>query len=589
VKGGTRGVLIRLIRIVLPEWRWALAGTCLSLAALLANMALLALSSWFIASMAIAGSMHAVMEYTLPATGVRALALARAGCRYAERLVNHDATLRILSGLRIWFYGRIEPLAPARLGGFRSGDLLSRIRADVDTLEDFHVRGLVPAVVAVLAAAGIVAWLARHDWRLAVLDAAALSAAGVLFPLLLKRLASGPGREKVHLAADLRACVVEEVQAMAELAALGALEAHEGRIADTAATMDARQRRLASLQGAGDAGLIAASSLAVWGAALITAPLVAAGRLPRADMAMLTVFMLASFEAVMPLPAVIQRAGELAAAARRLFEIADMQPAVTDPPHPAPPLDASSSGPDGGAAPSGGGQPAAPILAGPLGLVIRGLRFRYCAGEPWVLDGLSLDAPPGARIAVAGPTGAGKSSLAAVLLRFWEYEGGTVSVVDRHAAARELRGLGGDEARRLFSVVPQHPHLFHMSIRENLLIAAPDARDDELFSAVETAQLSGLVSRLPEGLGTEVGETGKELSAGEVRRVAVARALLKDAPFLILDEPTEGLDDATAEALLAGVLDRCGGRTILIISHHPRDLARAETLVELPGPGRAGG
>ena len=563
--------LARLVRLILPHWRWALAGIAISLAALLANMALLALSSWFIASMAIAGSVGAVMEYGLPAAAVRALALVRAGGRYAERLVNHNTTFRVLSGLRVWFFQRIEPLAPAQLADYRSGDLLSRIRADVDALEDFHVRGVVPAVVALLAAACVVPWLLRYDWRLAAIDASALTAAGVLFPLVLKRLAGRPGREKVALAADLRASVVEEVQGLAELVALGAIDAHERKISETSREMDRRQRALASLQGAGDAGLVAASSLAVWGAAAVLAPLVGAGLIARADMAMLSVFMLASFEAVMPLPTVIQRAGEMAAAARRLFEIIDARPAVAEP-----------------EAEAGKGRAAAPIAAPParLGLAVRTLRFRYSADRPLVFDALSFDVPPGGRTAITGPTGAGKSSLVSLLLRFWEYEGGSISLVDESGGMRDLRSLGGDAARRLFSMAPQMPHLFHTSIRENLRIASPEASDPDLLAALEAAQLGDLVSRLPEGLDTEVGEAGRELSAGEIRRIAVARALLKSAPFLILDEPTEGLDDPTADALLAAVLENCQDRTLLILSHRPRDLSLAEAVIELPAPGR---
>jgi ATP-binding cassette subfamily C protein CydC len=511
------------------------------------------------------------MEYGLPAAAIRALALIRAGGRYAERLVNHNTTLRILSGLRVWFFQRIEPLAPARLSEYRSGDLLSRIRADVDSLEDFHVRGVVPAVVAFLAACCIVPWLLSYDWRLALIDVSGLAIAGVLLPLLLKRLAERPGRDKVELAADLRASVVEEVQGLAELHALGALDAHERKIAEASGEMDLRQRSLASLQGVGDAGLLAASSLAVWGAAAVLAPLIVAGRAPRADMAMLTVFMFASFEAVLPLPAVIQRTGELAAAARRLFEIIDARPAVAEPEIAVPQTRGAT-----------GGVTRFPALPGPLGLSIHGLRFRYSTDRPPVFDGLSFEAPPGGRIALTGPTGSGKSSLVNLLLRFWDYEAGTILLVNRAGGMRDLRSLGGDDARKLLSVAPQLPHMFHMSIRENLRIACPEASDSDLMSALDAVQLGDLVSRLPQGLDTEVGEAGRELSIGEVRRIAVARALLKDAPFLILDEPTEGLDDPMADALLSGVLDRCKDRTVLILSHRPRDIAAAESVIELP-------
>ena len=235
------------------------------------------------------------------------------------------------SALRVWFFERIEPLAPARLSRYQSGDLLSRIRADIDTLDDFYVRGIVPSCVAVLAVACIVPFLAHYDARLAVIDAAGLAVAGVLLPLLLHRLSARPGRERVAWASDLRASIVEDVQGMAELVALGAADAHARRIEAAGREMDRRQRTLGSLQGLGDAGIIAASALAVWAAAFLLVPVIGSGRLPRADMAMLTVLILASFETIMPLPGVMQRAGEMAAAARRLFQIIDAEPAVVEP------------------------------------------------------------------------------------------------------------------------------------------------------------------------------------------------------------------------------------------------------------------
>ena len=323
------------------------------------------------------------------------------------------------------------------------------------------------------------------------------------------------------------------------------------------------QRTIASLQAIGEAGTFAASAFAAGAAAYLLAPLISAGAFPPADMAMLTVFMLASFEAVLPLPGVIQKAGELAAAARRLFEIIDTETGVREPPHPA------ALGMDGRPPPA-------------IDISIRGLSFRYSDDQPWVLRGFSMEAAAGARIGIVGPTGAGKSTLVSILLRFREYHHGAIGIrepLSNHEI--ELRSLGGDGARRLFSVVPQSPYLFHASVRENLAIADETATDDAFWSALRTAALSDLVSLLPQGLDSVVGETGRELSVGEGRRLAVARALLRSAPVYVLDEPTEGLDDATSEALLAAVDERLQGRTLIIISHRPRDLKRVDTVLEM--------
>lgn len=550
--------LLRLARLMAPHWRQVALGAALSLATLLANIGLLALSSWFIASMAIAGTLGATMDYTLPAAGIRALAIVRAAGRYAERLVNHDTTFRILTSLRLWFFKRIEPLAPARLSGFRSGDLLARIRADIDTLDDYYVRGIVPAIVAVLAAACIVPFLSRFDPRIAWIDGMALLAAGIAVPVALAALASRPGRERVLLSAELRSSIVEEVDGMAELVVLGAAIPHAGRMAEVSARLDARQRVLNSLHGIGDAAIVAAGSLAVLGAAFVLAGRIGGGGLPRVDMAMLTMFVLASFETVLPLPAAIRKAGEMAAAAHRLYEIIDAEPAVSSPASGAPALAAAR----------------APAQAA-VDLTIRGLRFRYAPELPLVFDGFSLDLPSGSRIALVGPSGAGKSTFVNLLLRFWDYEGGSIEL-----DARDLRSFDPEEARTYFSVVPQSPFLYHASIRENLLLAAlpdgglPDAADEErLLDAVDAAQLSDLVGSLPDGLDTIVGETGKAVSVGEAQRIAVARAFLKEAPIWVFDEPTEGLDDRCADALLRAIAGRLAKRTLVMISHRERDLA----------------
>jgi ATP-binding cassette, subfamily C, bacterial CydC len=554
--------LARLARLMLPQWRWALLGVLLSLLTLLANVGLLALSSWFITSMAIAGVAGLFMDTTLAAAGVRALALARCGGRYAERLVNHGTTFRILADLRIWFFERLEPLAPARLARYRGGDLLSRVRADIDTLDDFFLRGAVPFFVALLGAPCIAAFLARYDARLAWVECAVLTVAGALLPAGLKRLAAGPGKERVERAAELRSLIVEEAQGMAELLALGAVDAHAGKIEQASLALDRSQRRLSSLQGVGEAALLAAGPLAAWAAALFLVPAVSAGGVAPADMAMLLVVMLACVETVMPLPAVIQRGGEMAEAARRLFELADMRPAVVE-----------------AAAVDGRREP---VVAQSVALSIRDLRFRYSPDDPWILDGLSLDLPAGACIAIAGPTGAGKSTIVNVLLRFWDYEGGSITATPTSSVGYELRGRPSEETRRLFSVVSQPPFVFHASIRENLLLGVADAvSDDELLAAMETAQLADLVREIPGGLDAVVGESGRKLSVGEAQRLAMARALLKEAPVLLLDEPTEGLDDTTAAAFLSAVARRLHGRSVLIISHRERDLAIADCVYDL--------
>jgi ATP-binding cassette subfamily C protein CydC len=594
--------LLRLARLMGAFKLRIALGVALALAAVLANVGLLALSSWFIASMAIAGSLGLAFNYALPAAGIRALAIFRAACRYAERLANHDTTFRLLASLRLWFFKAVEPLAPARLAAYRSGDLLARIRSDIDELDDFYVRGTVPALVAILSMACILPFLWSFDPRFAWIDGLGLVAAGALSPALLAARAARSGREKLRLSAELRASIVEEVTGMAELVALGAAGSHAKAMDALAESMEERGKRLGSLEGTGEAAFSALASLASWGTALVSASLVATGALSPADMAMLIVLVAASFESVSVLPNAIQKAGKMDEAAKRLFEILDAEPVgtVLEPP-------------------AGQGtvlQPLGTVLEFPeppkmLGLAVRNLRFSYVPEGPSVFDGLSLEVEAGEMVGVAGPSGSGKSSLLRLLLRFWDYQDGSIELRSREALwSRDLRALSPQEARSLFSVLPQTPFLFHSSIRDNLLVAArpggiagpgeiaepagqssaqegsPDAEEDQrLLEALDAAGLSGLMSRQPEGLDSIVGETGKALSSGEARRLALARAFLKDAPIYLLDEPTESLDDVTAELLLESIARRLAGKTVVMISHRERDFRVAGRVIRL---GRVG-
>jgi ATP-binding cassette subfamily C protein CydC len=537
----------------MPYRKWILLGIFLALATVLANVGLLALSSWFIASMAVAGATGSVMNWTLPAAGVRALALARTGGRYLERLVNHNVTFHVLANLRLWFYERIEPLAPARLAAFRSGDLLSRIRADVDTLDDFYVRGVVPLVVALLSVATIVSYLLHYSAIVALIDLAFLLAAGLGLPTLLSRLGARPGQELIETASELRTGVVNHADGMAELVAFGAIDEHEEQILSLSKRYDSRHVTMSRLSGITDSAMVLCMNLAMWGTLLAAIPLVNAGRADGPTLAMLLVFALGSFESVMPLPEVARRLGEMRTAAGRLFELIDARPEVSDPTTPA-------------------GKPDSTAIE------IRGLTLRYEREGKNALDGVDIDVREGGRIAIVGPTGSGKTSLTNVLLRFWEYEKGSVRI-----GGAELREMRQEEARSLISVAPQRPYLFHSTIRENLTLGRPDADETEIMAAVRAAQIETLIRELPDGLDTTVGEAGRAFSSGQGRRIAIARALIKSAPVLILDEPTEGLDGPTAERLITSVFEYACNSSIILITHLLFGLGQTEEIFVFRG------
>jgi len=547
--------LLRLLRLFRPYRAWLLLGVLLSFITLLANVALMALSGWFITAMAVAGAAGMSMNYFTPAALIRAAAIVRTAGRYAERLVTHEATFRLLAELRVWFYRKLEPLAPAGLEAYRSGDLLSRIRADVDTLDNVYLRLLVPAAVALLATVVFTAVLLWYRPVLALVEGLLLLLAGVALPWLVNRLGHSAGRQKVEAAAQLRAALVTDVQGMGELLLYGAADSHAGQVQTLAQELAQRQRTLSGLNGFSQGALGLCANLAMWAMVVLAVPMVSSGTLAAPELAMLALFALASFEAVAPLPLAMQTLGESLAAARRIFSLADSPSAVSE--------------------------PAEPLAMPPTFAVrVQNVSFRYGSESPGVLQGVSLDLPPGRKLAVVGATGCGKSTLASLLLRFREPTGGSLLLNER-----SLDRYSGDAVREHIAALAQQTHLFNTTIRDNLLLARPDADQAAIEQACEKALIHEFIVAQPDGYDTLTGETGVRLSGGQARRVAIARALLKNAPLLILDEPTEGVDPEAAGHIMANIIAQVEARRqgLLLITHRLQGLQRMDEILVMAG------
>jgi ATP-binding cassette subfamily C protein CydC len=538
----------RLLRLVLPHWHWLAAGVLFGVIATGSNVALMGLSAYLISKAAIATS---VAELALAITGVRVLAISRAGFRYIERYTTHRAMFRILSSVRVWFYRAVEPLAPARLVHQRSGDLLARSVGDVDALEDFYIKVVVPPVVAAVVVAAVSIIYGLFDPAIGLALAFFLVLTGVVLPLTARWLSRVPAGTVAAARGDVNAMLVDELQGVADLVALDAAAAHRARLLARARELDEARGRLGVIEGVSNAlaGLFA--SLAGLVILVLAIPLVNAGELEGVFLAALPLAAIASFEAVQPLARSLQLFDTSKASARRLFELIDSDPPVVDPVSAAEP-------------PSG------------HELTVEGLSFRFDESEPWVLRDLDLRLGAAERVALVGPSGCGKSTLVSLLLRFWAYDIGSIRL-----GGRELRELDQDDVRALLGVVPQDVHLFNATIEDNLLVADAHASREDLERACRIAQLDGFIDSLPDGFETVVGEDGLLLSGGEGRRLAVARAVLKDAPLVILDEATADLD-STTEAALWSALDRwLEGRTVLVISHRPTVAAHVDRVVEL--------
>jgi ATP-binding cassette subfamily C protein CydC len=545
--------LLRLLALYRPFYGWMALGVLAALATVLANVTLMAVSGWFISSMAIAGAAQVSMNYFTPAAIIRGAAIVRTGGRYVERLVTHEATLRLLAVLRGWFYARLEPLAPAALQRYRSGDLVSRLGADIDTLDNVYLRLLVPVVVALLATLVMTLYLATLDPLFGWVLLAMLLAAGLVLPLLMAWLGDAPGRRRHASLTRQRVVLVDAVQGLGEAMVYGAVDARlREQAAHDRALVDA-QAAVARVQGLSSAGILLLANLAMWLLLWLAIDAVEAGRLAPADIAMLALFALAAFEAVAPLPATFQAYGETRAAAQRLFAIVDTRPAVDDP-------------------------PASPASLPAYDLCFERVAFRYPGDDRPVLDGVDFALPAGRRLTVVGPSGAGKSTLVDLLARFHDPDAGRILL-----GGEPLTAFRGDDLRALLAVVEQDARLFTGTLRDNLLLGDPQADEAALAQACRRAGLEPLLARLADGYDTWIGEAGATLSGGEARRVALARALLRDAPILVLDEPTEGLDATTAAKVLQAIDQAAQGRSVLLISHRPPAGALFGPVLRLPG------
>ena len=526
----------RLMQLVLQHWPWLAAGGLFGVIAVGSNIALMGLSAYLISKAAIATG---VAELALAITGVRVLAISRAAFRYLERYTTHRAMFRILSTVRVWFYRAVEPLAPARLVDRRSGELLARSVNDVDALEDFYIKVLVPPVVAAVVVAGVSVVYGIFDVAIGLSLAFFLVLTGLVLPLTARWLSATPAASVATLRGDVGAMLVDEVQGVADLVALDAAEGHRAQLLARAGELDGARRRLGAIEGVANAlsGLFA--SLAGLVILVLAIPLVTAGELEGVFLAALPLAAIAAFEAVQPLSRSLQLYDSTKVSARRVFELVDEEPPVTDPAEPVPLPEAHA-------------------------LEVEGLSFRFGPDEPWVLRDLDLQVGEGERVAFVGPSGSGKSTLVSLLLRFWDYDDGTIRI-----GGRELHELDQEALREQLSVVPQDVHLFNATIEDNLLVADAHATLEDLDRACAVAQLDGFIKTLPDGYDTVVGEDGLLLSGGERRRLAIARAVLKDAPVVVLDEATADLDSTTEAALWSAMDPWLAGKTVLVISHRP--------------------
>jgi ATP-binding cassette, subfamily C, bacterial CydC len=546
----------RVLQLAQPMKNGMLLAVLLGTLTVGSGIALLATSAYLISAAALHPSIAAL---SVAIVGVRFFGIARGVFRYLERLASHQFTFRLLADLRTWVYRAMEPLVPARLLEYahgkihelKSGDLLRRMVADVETLQQVYLRIVAPPVVAALVGVGMWLFLGAFGGIFALTYLALFLLSSVGVPLLSYLLGKKVGKDVVTTRAELHTQLVESLQGMADLTAYNQEQQQVEHILSLTTALNAMQMKIARISGMQGALSNPFMNLTAWTMLLVAIPIIHAGRMPGVLLALLVLAAIASFEAVLPLPAAFQQMGSSLEAAKRLFEIVDMQPALPSTATPSPRADDYT-------------------------LTMQHVHFQYQDGERDVLSDITFTVPQGRCLAIVGPSGAGKSTLVHLLLRFWDCQRGQV-LLGRH----DLRCYQPDDLYKMVSVVEQETYLFNATVRENLLLARPGATDEELVTVAQWAQLHEFVQSLPDGYETWIGEQGLRLSGGERQRIALARAFLKDAPILILDEPTVHLDAITERDVLQSLRALRRNRTIVMVTHRLAELDMADEILVL--------
>ncbi len=530
-------VFSRLLLLFLPHCHWLGLGIFLSLLTVLANVSLMAISGWFLASMAVAGLSGALLDYFTPAAGIRGCAIGRAGSRYLERLVSHDATLRVLAGLRHWFYTHLEPLAPAVLQKYHSGDLLSRIRADIDTLEHSYLRIISPMVTGLLASGLFVYFMSMYSRELALIEFVGLLAGGLLLPLFILYQTNKNSSKLVEESSLLRQHIMDDVLGLAELQVYGAGVKQSRKIRQASQNLEKTKEGISFFGAMSQGAIILLSGASLCGVILIVVPMIREETIAPVNLAMLSLFVLASFEAVTALPTAMQKLPETIRAADRVFNLVDAKPQVAEPGEPSP-------------------------TPNNFDIDFKDVSFTYPNENNKVLAGFSFSLKSGEKLAIIGRSGRGKSTIISLLLRFWQADKGTIIF-----GGHPIEQYKGEDIRSYFAVAPQQGHFFATTIRENLLIAKSDASDEQLDEVCRIAMIDEFIASLEKGYDTWVGEGGVNLSGGQLKRLSIARTLLKSAPVLILDEPGEGLDRATEQQMVQNIFKQRRDSSIILITH----------------------
>lgn len=536
--------LLPYLKLYKKHWFGLTLGMLLAFVTLCASIGLLTLSGWFLSAAAVAGLTIAreTFNYMLPGAFVRGFAMGRTAGRWGERVVSHNATFKLLTDLRIFFFEKLAPMIPGRVSNLRDADLLNRLVADIDAMDHVYLRLISPVTVGVLGIAALTALLCWFDMALGLTLGGVLLVFLLVWPVMFYKLGKRNGAELTQHKAEMRVATLDWLQGYSELTIFGAESRYRDAIYAAQEKLLANQKVNASFTGLASALLLLANGwtlvLMLWLAADGVN-----GQAPDPMIALVVFATMASVELLMPIAGAFQHLGQTLTSARRLNEIILSEPDVKFPSEET-------------------------RHSGQFDITFEHLTFNYSGGEQPALKDVSLTIPAGHKVAIVGQTGSGKSTLIQLLCRYWDAQQGDIRI-----AGTRLQEWKESDLRAAISVVSQRVDILNGSLRDNLSMAKPHADDSELSAMLKRVGLGKLLEA--PGLDTWLGDGGRQLSGGEKRRIGIARALLHDGPILLLDEPTEGLDKQTEQQIMALFQSHFENKTVIFITHR---LVELETM-----------
>lgn len=528
--------LLPYIELYKKHWFGLSVGMLLAFATLFASVGLLTLSGWFISASAVAGLTIAkkTFNYMLPGGGVRGLAMGRTAGRWGERVVSHNATFKLLTELRVFFFKKLAPLVPGRIGNLRDGDLLNRLVADVDAMDHVYLRLISPVVVSALGIATLTLFLSWFDLTLGLILGTILLSLLIIWPVIFYKLGKHNGQQLTTHKSDLRVTSLDWLQGHSELVLFGAEERYRSAILNCQKRLLANQYVNANLTGLANGLLMLANGLTLTFILWLAADGID-GNPPDPMIALFAFATMASFEMLMPIAAAFQYLGQTLTSARRLNEIILAEPEVRFP-------------------------ETGKLNSTNYDIQFNEISFRYDKTKPLVINDFNLHIKANSRVAILGQTGSGKSTLIQLLCRYWDPSNGSITI-----ASTPLTNICEDDLRNAISVVSQRVDILNGTLKDNLMMAKPEATDDELKSVLTEVGLQALLK--DKGIESWLGDGGRQLSGGEKRRIGIARAILHNAPIILLDEPTEGLDKKTERQIMDLFAQHFVDKTVIFITH----------------------